>query len=75
MPRSGLYCRSCISQQQRSYKLLFSKTGCKNEINNSRVYLNQLCSQGWLPKSIVNQALPRAQLDFTRHLRRRLNLR
>lgn len=28
--------------------------------------------QGWLPKSIVNQALPRAQLDFTRNLRRRL---
>ncbi|KAM7381509.1 hypothetical protein PAMA_012381 [Pampus argenteus] len=27
---------------------------------------------GWLPKSIVNQALPRAQLDFTKHLRRRL---
>uniref|UniRef100_A0A3Q3WZS9 START domain-containing protein 1 n=1 Tax=Mola mola TaxID=94237 RepID=A0A3Q3WZS9_MOLML len=27
--------------------------------------------KGWLPKSIVNQALPRAQLDFTRHLRRR----
>ncbi|XP_008293107.1 steroidogenic acute regulatory protein, mitochondrial [Stegastes partitus] len=30
--------------------------------------------KGWLPKSIVNQALPRAQLDFTRHLRRRLDL-
>lgn len=28
--------------------------------------------KGWLPKSVVNQALPRAQLDFTRHLRRRL---
>ncbi|XP_070783261.1 steroidogenic acute regulatory protein [Enoplosus armatus] len=28
--------------------------------------------KGWLPKSIVNQALPRAQLDFSRHLRRRL---
>nr|XP_020460944.1 steroidogenic acute regulatory protein, mitochondrial-like isoform X1 [Monopterus albus] len=28
--------------------------------------------KGWLPKSIVNQALPRAQLDFTRHLRRHL---
>ncbi|CAK6956725.1 steroidogenic acute regulatory protein%2C mitochondrial [Scomber scombrus] len=28
--------------------------------------------KGWLPKSIVNQTLPRAQLDFTRHLRRRL---
>ncbi|XP_049420290.1 steroidogenic acute regulatory protein, mitochondrial [Epinephelus fuscoguttatus] len=28
--------------------------------------------KGWLPKSIVNQALPRAQLDFTKHLRRRL---
>ncbi|KAK2820491.1 hypothetical protein Q5P01_023450 [Channa striata] len=31
--------------------------------------------KGWLPKSIVNQALPRAQLDFTRHLRRRLAAR
>ncbi|KAL2078585.1 hypothetical protein ACEWY4_026270 [Coilia grayii] len=28
--------------------------------------------KGWLPKSIVNQALPQAQVDFTRHLRRRL---
>lgn len=28
--------------------------------------------KGWLPKSLVNQALPRAQLDFTRHLRRHL---
>ncbi|XP_034564329.1 steroidogenic acute regulatory protein, mitochondrial [Notolabrus celidotus] len=28
--------------------------------------------KGWLPTSIVNQALPRAQLDFTEHLRRRL---
>ncbi|XP_028286188.1 steroidogenic acute regulatory protein, mitochondrial [Parambassis ranga] len=30
--------------------------------------------KGWLPMSIVNQALPRAQLDFTRHLRRHLSL-
>ncbi|XP_048844185.1 steroidogenic acute regulatory protein, mitochondrial [Brienomyrus brachyistius] len=29
--------------------------------------------KGWLPKSIVYQALPRAQADFTRHLRRRLS--
>ncbi|XP_072312908.1 steroidogenic acute regulatory protein, mitochondrial [Eucyclogobius newberryi] len=28
--------------------------------------------KGWLPKSLVNQAIPRAQLDFTRHLRRHL---
>ncbi|XP_017575761.1 steroidogenic acute regulatory protein, mitochondrial [Pygocentrus nattereri] len=28
--------------------------------------------KGWIPKSLVNQALPRAQLDFTKHLRRRL---
>ncbi|XP_041671633.1 steroidogenic acute regulatory protein, mitochondrial [Cheilinus undulatus] len=28
--------------------------------------------KGWLPTSLVNQALPRAQLDFTKHLRRRL---
>ncbi|XP_047465389.1 steroidogenic acute regulatory protein, mitochondrial [Mugil cephalus] len=31
--------------------------------------------KGWLPKYIVNKALPRAQLDFTKHLRRRLSLR
>ncbi|XP_053495698.1 steroidogenic acute regulatory protein, mitochondrial [Ictalurus furcatus] len=30
--------------------------------------------KGWLPKSLVNQALPQAQLDFTRHLRRRLEM-
>uniref|UniRef100_A0A665X7I3 START domain-containing protein 1 n=1 Tax=Echeneis naucrates TaxID=173247 RepID=A0A665X7I3_ECHNA len=30
--------------------------------------------KGWLPKSIVNQALPQSQLDFTRHLRRRLTV-
>uniref|UniRef100_A0A3P8TVQ4 START domain-containing protein 1 n=1 Tax=Amphiprion percula TaxID=161767 RepID=A0A3P8TVQ4_AMPPE len=30
--------------------------------------------KGWLPKSIVNQALPQVQLDFTRHLRRHLSL-
>ncbi|RXM34271.1 Microsomal triglyceride transfer protein large subunit, partial [Acipenser ruthenus] len=29
---------------------------------------------GWLPKSIVNQALPQAQADFTRHLRKRLSV-
>ncbi|XP_058476251.1 steroidogenic acute regulatory protein, mitochondrial [Solea solea] len=28
--------------------------------------------KGWLPKSIVNQALPKEQLDFTRNLRRHL---
>ncbi|AWP17831.1 putative steroidogenic acute regulatory protein mitochondrial-like [Scophthalmus maximus] len=35
-------------------------------------WLLNMDMKGWLPKSIVNQALPRAQLDFTRHLRRRL---
>ncbi|KAL4640026.1 steroidogenic acute regulatory protein, mitochondrial-like [Arapaima gigas] len=29
--------------------------------------------KGWLPKSIVNQALPRAQVDFTCYLRRHLS--
>ncbi|XP_049915628.1 steroidogenic acute regulatory protein [Epinephelus moara] len=39
----------------------------------SRVtWLLNMDVKGWLPKSIVNQALPRAQLDFTKHLRRRL---
>ncbi|XP_073775072.1 steroidogenic acute regulatory protein, mitochondrial isoform X4 [Danio rerio] len=28
--------------------------------------------KGWLPQSLVNKALPRAQVDFTKHLRRRL---
>ncbi|XP_064170376.1 steroidogenic acute regulatory protein, mitochondrial isoform X1 [Anguilla rostrata] len=28
--------------------------------------------KGWIPKSIVNQALPRAQTEFTWHLRRHL---
>ncbi|KAL7372099.1 hypothetical protein ABVT39_010258 [Epinephelus coioides] len=37
----------------------------------SRVtWLLNMDVKGWLPKSIVNQALPRAQLDFTKHLRR-----
>lgn len=33
---------------------------------------SSLCVQGWLPQSLVNTALPRAQADFTKHLRRRL---
>ncbi|KAK5850972.1 hypothetical protein PBY51_001800 [Eleginops maclovinus] len=44
-----------------------------NETGKSRfTWLLNMDVKGWLPKSIVNQALPRAQLDFTRHLRRRL---
>ncbi|XP_026207540.1 steroidogenic acute regulatory protein, mitochondrial [Anabas testudineus] len=35
-------------------------------------WLLNMDAKGWLPKSVVNQALPRAQLDFARHLRRRL---
>ncbi|XP_015201752.1 steroidogenic acute regulatory protein, mitochondrial [Lepisosteus oculatus] len=31
--------------------------------------------KGWLPKSIVNQVLPQAQADFTKHLRKRLSAR
>ncbi|XP_028989262.1 steroidogenic acute regulatory protein, mitochondrial [Betta splendens] len=39
----------------------------------SRVtWLLNMDLKGRLPKSIVNQALPRAQLDFIRHLRQRL---
>ncbi|KAG7324717.1 hypothetical protein KOW79_011033 [Hemibagrus wyckioides] len=30
--------------------------------------------KGWLPKSVVNQALPQAQMDFTKYLRRRLEM-
>ncbi|XP_072230089.1 steroidogenic acute regulatory protein, mitochondrial [Leuresthes tenuis] len=42
---------------------------------SSFTWLLKIDVKGWLPKSIVNQALPRAQLDFTRHLRRHLSLR
>ncbi|XP_066549327.1 steroidogenic acute regulatory protein, mitochondrial [Amia ocellicauda] len=31
--------------------------------------------KGWIPKSIVNQALPQVQVDFTKHLRKRLTSR
>ncbi|XP_026171239.1 steroidogenic acute regulatory protein, mitochondrial [Mastacembelus armatus] len=41
---------------------------------SSFTWLLNMDVKGWLPKSIVNQALPRAQLDFTRHLRRRLTV-
>ncbi|XP_029312220.1 steroidogenic acute regulatory protein, mitochondrial [Cottoperca gobio] len=45
----------------------------KEDRGKSRfTWLLNMDVKGWLPKSIVNQALPRAQLDFTRHLRRRL---
>ncbi|XP_054898654.1 steroidogenic acute regulatory protein, mitochondrial [Poeciliopsis prolifica] len=42
---------------------------------SSFTWLLNMDVKGWLPKSIVNQGLPRAQLDFTRHLRKRLSLR
>uniref|UniRef100_A0A3Q2QMG1 START domain-containing protein 1 n=1 Tax=Fundulus heteroclitus TaxID=8078 RepID=A0A3Q2QMG1_FUNHE len=38
----------------------------------SFTWLLNMDVKGWLPKSIVNQGLPRAQLDFTKHLRKRL---
>uniref|UniRef100_A0A8C4T486 START domain-containing protein 1 n=1 Tax=Erpetoichthys calabaricus TaxID=27687 RepID=A0A8C4T486_ERPCA len=31
--------------------------------------------KGWLPKSLVNQALPQAQADFVKHLRKKLSMR
>ncbi|XP_039590726.1 steroidogenic acute regulatory protein, mitochondrial [Polypterus senegalus] len=31
--------------------------------------------KGWLPKSLVNQALPQAQADFVKHLRKKLSTR
>ncbi|XP_041939381.1 steroidogenic acute regulatory protein, mitochondrial [Alosa sapidissima] len=41
--------------------------------DRSRItWLLNMDVKGWLPKSIVNQALPRAQVDFTRYLRQRL---
>ncbi|KAJ8013571.1 hypothetical protein DPEC_G00031150 [Dallia pectoralis] len=44
-----------------------------DHVGRSRfTWLLNMDVKGWLPKSIVNQALPRAQVDFTRHLRRRL---
>ncbi|KAK5600169.1 hypothetical protein CRENBAI_006685 [Crenichthys baileyi] len=42
---------------------------------SSFTWLLNMDVKGWLPKSIINQGLPRAQLDFTRHLRKRLSLR
>nr|XP_055032050.1 steroidogenic acute regulatory protein, mitochondrial [Misgurnus anguillicaudatus] len=36
------------------------------------IWLLNMDVKGWLPKSLVNKALPRAQLDFTKHLRHRL---
>ncbi|XP_041830543.1 steroidogenic acute regulatory protein, mitochondrial [Melanotaenia boesemani] len=42
---------------------------------SSFTWLLNMDVKGWLPKSIVNQGLPRAQLDFTRHLRRHLSQR
>ncbi|KAM4526931.1 steroidogenic acute regulatory protein, mitochondrial [Fundulus diaphanus] len=42
---------------------------------SSFTWLLNMDVKGWLPKSIVNQGLPRAQLDFTKHLRKRLGLR
>ncbi|XP_015254982.1 steroidogenic acute regulatory protein, mitochondrial [Cyprinodon tularosa] len=41
----------------------------------SFTWLLNMDVKGWLPKSIVNQGLPRAQLDFTKHLRKHLSLR
>ncbi|XP_056325018.1 steroidogenic acute regulatory protein, mitochondrial [Danio aesculapii] len=36
------------------------------------IWLLNMDVKGWLPQSLVNKALPRAQVDFTKHLRRRL---
>uniref|UniRef100_A0A8C1LCG9 START domain-containing protein 1 n=2 Tax=Cyprinus carpio TaxID=7962 RepID=A0A8C1LCG9_CYPCA len=36
------------------------------------IWLLNMDVKGWLPQSLVNTALPRAQADFTKHLRRRL---
>ncbi|KAK2876036.1 hypothetical protein Q8A67_020132 [Cirrhinus molitorella] len=37
------------------------------------IWLLNMDVKGWLPQSLVNKALPRAQADFTKHLRRRLS--
>uniref|UniRef100_A0A3B5LBR8 START domain-containing protein 1 n=1 Tax=Xiphophorus couchianus TaxID=32473 RepID=A0A3B5LBR8_9TELE len=47
----------------------------EDSTKSSFTWLLKMDVKGWLPKSIVNQGLPRAQLDFTRHLRKRLSLR
>ncbi|XP_056627479.1 steroidogenic acute regulatory protein, mitochondrial isoform X1 [Triplophysa dalaica] len=36
------------------------------------IWLLNMDVKGWLPKSLVNKALPQAQLDFTKHLRHHL---
>ncbi|CAN9509152.1 unnamed protein product [Ophioblennius macclurei] len=46
----------------------------ENTAKTRFTWLLNMDVKGWLPKSIVNQALPRAQLDFTRYLRRHLGL-
>uniref|UniRef100_A0A672PQ96 START domain-containing protein 1 n=1 Tax=Sinocyclocheilus grahami TaxID=75366 RepID=A0A672PQ96_SINGR len=38
------------------------------------IWLLNMDVKGWLPQSLVNKALPRAQADFTKHLRRRATL-
>uniref|UniRef100_A0A672I8Y3 START domain-containing protein 1 n=1 Tax=Salarias fasciatus TaxID=181472 RepID=A0A672I8Y3_SALFA len=47
----------------------------ENTTKTHFTWLLNMDVKGWLPKSIVNQTLPRAQLDFTRHLRRHVSLR
>uniref|UniRef100_H3B0K2 START domain-containing protein 1 n=1 Tax=Latimeria chalumnae TaxID=7897 RepID=H3B0K2_LATCH len=46
------------------------------ENNQSKTHFTWLLSmdlKGWLPKSIINQALSQAQADFTKYLRQRLS--
>ncbi|XP_037547025.1 steroidogenic acute regulatory protein, mitochondrial [Nematolebias whitei] len=47
----------------------------KDTTKSSFTWLLNMDIKGWLPTSIVNHALPQAQLAFTRHLRRHLSLR
>nr|XP_005991454.1 PREDICTED: steroidogenic acute regulatory protein, mitochondrial-like [Latimeria chalumnae] len=47
------------------------------ENNQSKTHFTWLLSmdlKGWLPKSIINQALSQAQADFTKYLRQRLSV-
>ncbi|XP_030630726.1 steroidogenic acute regulatory protein, mitochondrial [Chanos chanos] len=52
--------------------ILQSLSDKENSGKTHFTWLLNMDVKGWLPRSIVNQALPRAQVEFTRHLRMRL---
>ncbi|XP_072439231.1 steroidogenic acute regulatory protein-like [Chiloscyllium punctatum] len=51
--------------------IILHPAGTKNKTRFT--WLLSMDLKGWLPKSLINQALSRAQVDFTEHLRRQLS--